>query len=376
MSVAGKKKEECCGCGACADVCPRQCIVMRPDGLGAMYSHVDTERCVECGLCEKVCPIPADREAMTRPAEAYAAWSREACVRQRSSSGGAAFQLSRRVIEQGGVVYGCAADGLTIRHVRIDSVSDLHRLQGSKYVQSDTCGIYRRLRDDLRDGKTVLFTGTPCQCAAARGCAPQGKGNLITVELICHGVPSQKMLADHLRPIIKGRKVDQIRFRDGNSYVLRVTADGKEIYAGDGFGEPDTDLYYSAFLNGKTFRPSCYSCPYARPERASDITVGDFWGIADRDKLPAEARDGLSLIMPLTASGHQLFDDIRHTINIIERPADEAIAGNTQLRHPLPRRLSARLFSMLYGLLPFDTAVRLSDMPSRMRRAAEKMLHR
>lgn len=375
MSVAGKEKEECCGCGACADVCPRQCIEMRPDGMGFIYARVDTHRCVECGLCEKVCPIPADGQTMTRPASAYAAWSREAAVRERSASGGAACQLSRRVIADEGVVYGCAADGLTIRHVRIDNVAELPRLQGSKYVQSDTQGIYRMLRDDLRNGQRVLFIGTPCQCAAARRCAVTG-AHLITVEIICHGVPSQKMLAGHLHPIIKGRAVESISFRSEGAYVLRLRADGKEIYSGEVYGTNHPDVYLSAFLNGKSLRPSCYSCPYARPERASDITVGDFWGFADHDSLPEEARSGLSVVMPVTAAGRQLFEDTKPTLNTIERPADEAIAGNTQLRYPFRRRAAARLFVIAYRLLPFDVSVRLSELPSMLRRTAEKLLHR
>lgn len=375
MSVAGKKKEECCGCGACADVCPKQCIEMRPDRRGFMYARVDTQRCVECGLCERVCPLIPAEGVTSRPAKAYAAWSRDAEVHARSSSGGAAYQLSRSVIRQGGVVYGCAADGLDIRHVRIADEASLPRLQGSKYVQSDTRGIYRMLRDDLRDGRTVLFTGTPCQCAAARRCAPEG-ARLITVEIICHGVPSQKMLASHLRPIIKGRTIDNVNFRSEGTYVLRLTANGEVIYCGALYNTKHPDAYLSSFLNGKTLRPSCYRCPYARPERASDITVGDFWGFAESDSLPAEARSGLSAVMPVTAAGHQLFEDIKPTLNIIERRADEAIAGNTQLRHPFRRRAAAHLFDIAYRLLPFDAAAHLSNLPSLLRRTAEKLLHR
>lgn len=377
MSVAGKKKEECCGCGACADVCPKQCIEMRPDRRGFMYARVDTQRCVECGLCERVCPLPTDETKMAKPAAVYAAWLREPEIQQHSSSGGAAYLLGRKILEQGGVVYGCAADCMTIHHVRIDNVEQLHRLQGSKYVQSDTRGIYRMLRDDLRNGKKVLFTGTPCQCAAARGCCRScNNGNLITVELICHGVPSQKMLADHLRPIMKGRNADHISFRSNGTFDLRLTAEGYMIYSGKVFGEKHPDCYYSAFLSGKTFRPSCYSCGYARPRRASDITIGDFWGYGDRGSLPEAARNGLSAVMPVSVAGVRLFEEIRPELNAIEREADEAIAGNPQLRHPFQRRPTARLFALLYPLLPFDAAARLSNLPSLLRRTAEKLLHR
>lgn len=363
MSVAGKKKQDCCGCNACAEICPKQCIEMRPDRKGFLYPKVDAKACIECGLCEHVCPFPAEESMLRRPDKAIAAWSKDPSVQQLSSSGGAAYLLSRRTIEQGGVVYGCSADGLTVRHVRINSLADLPRLQGSKYVQSDTRGIFAQVRADLDAGLTVLFIGTPCQTAGQRRFIRRNAERLYLVDLICHGVPSQKMLRDHLRPIIKGHHVERMIFRSPGSLALRLFENCREFYCGD----ENADIYYSAFEAGKTFRPSCYRCGYASAKRASDITVGDFWGFKDRETLPERARNGLSVILPNTEKGDELLNSIALELNLMERTVDEAVNGNTQLRHPLQLSRGTRIFQALYPLLNFDTAVRLSELPSKIR---------
>lgn len=364
MSVAGKKKRDCCGCNACAEICPRKCIGMHADSKGFFYPRVDSGTCIECGLCERVCPFPSEKRHLARPERAFAAWSKDASVQKRSTSGGAAYLLSRHIIGQGGTVYGCAADGLTVHHVRIDSSEELTRLQGSKYVQSDTRGIFAQVRADLDCGRPVLFTGTPCQVAALRRFIRKNNDRLYLVDLICHGIPSQKMLRDHLRPIIKGRRVDRMIFRAPGSLALRLYEDDREFYC----GSDSADAYYSAFESGKIFRPSCYRCHYAAPNRAGDITVGDFWGFKDRESLPERARNGLSVILPNTNKGLSLLKAISSDLNLLERPVDEALDGNTQLRHPLPLRLPARLFQTVYPLLPFDAAVRLARLPSEIRR--------
>lgn len=367
MSVSTKHKKDCCGCNACAEVCPKKCIEMRHDGKGFLYPDVDTHTCIECGLCEKVCPFPADESRLRRPEKAIAAWAKDAAVQQRSSSGGAAYLLGRKILEQGGVVYGCAADGMTIHHVRIDRVEELHRLQGSKYVQSDTRGIFSQVRADLDAGLTVLFIGTPCQTAGLRRFIRRNANRLYLVDLICHGVPSQKMLRDHLRPIIRGHHVDRILFRKEGSFAIRLYEGDREFYVGAYDNATNPDIYYVAFENGKIFRPSCYNCAYACPERVSDITVGDFWGYKDLDKLPERAQKGLSVILTNTEKGHLLYESISNMVETDIRPVDEAIKGNTQLQHPLQLRYPTRLFQAIYPLLPFDAAARIAELPSKIR---------
>lgn len=368
MSVNGKKKQDCCGCNACAEICPRHCIEMRADRKGFLYPKVDTAACIECGLCERVCPFPAEESLLRRPAEAIAAWSKDPEVQQRSTSGGVAYLLGRHIIAQGGAVYGCASDGLNIHHVRVDRIEDLPRLQGSKYVQSDTRGIFSQVRADLDNGLTVLFTGTPCQTAGLRRFIRRNADRLYLVDLICHGVPSPKMLRDNLRPWLKDRHVDRITFRKEDTYAIRLYDGYVETCAGGLYGIRPINRYYQLFIDGHNLRPSCYNCAYTRPERATDITVGDFWGYPELEKLPERARRGLSVVMPSTDKGHALFEAVTPWLNTVIRPLDEALAGNHQLRHPVGKKTPAKLFDKLYPLLRFDTAARLAYLPGAIRR--------
>lgn len=356
MSVATKHKKDCCGCNACVEICPKHCIEMRPDGKGFHYPAVDNAICIECGACERVCPFPTHPEDVTRPSAAYAAWSNNGHTHTTSTSGGAAYELSRHILSQGGVVYGCTADGLDVRHIRVTDPDQLYRLQGSKYVQSDTRGIFSQVRADLRSGLTVLFIGTPCQTAGLKRFIGKRSDGLYLVDLICHGVPSRQMLLEHLKPLIKGHRIDALSFREDMKFRLRAKEKGTTIYTGGAMGVQPLDLYYDAFLEGTTYRPSCYNCGYSAPQRVSDITIGDFWGLQDADRLPRQREDGVSAILINTPKGEKLIEAIQPQIFSIQRPVEEAIAGNSQLQHPTRRRLPARVFSLLYPTLSFDNA--------------------
>ena len=195
---------------------------MKADSKGFLYPKIDADVCIECGLCDKVCPFPIENQIKRDPVTAYAAWSVDREIHLSSSSGGAAYVFSKYIIEKGGVVYGCCADGLDIRHIRVDKVEELYKLQGSKYVQSDVRGIFSQIKTDLRNSLNVLFFGTPCQVAGLKNYIKHVPENLYLVDLICHGVPSLQMLQDHITDITKGRIVESISFRKGNNYVLNL----------------------------------------------------------------------------------------------------------------------------------------------------------
>lgn len=162
MSVANREKADCCGCNACAEVCPKNCIEMIPDRKGFLYPQVNQAACIECGACEKACPFEKGNISLNVPFTAYAAWNKDREQYLASSSGGAAHVFSSHIIKQGGVVYGCSSEGIHIRHIRVEALSGLHKLQGSKYVQSDVRGLFNQVKNDLKAGKPVLFIGTPC----------------------------------------------------------------------------------------------------------------------------------------------------------------------------------------------------------------------
>ena len=363
MSVANKKKSECCGCNACEEICPKHCIRMVEDAKGFLYPQIDHSVCVECSLCEKVCPFNKDNLSLHTPLTAYAAWNKNREEYLGSSSGGAAYVLSSYILKKGGVVYGCTADGINIRHIRIEKQLELYRLQGSKYVQSDVRGLYKKVSEDLKAERPVLFIGTPCQVAGLKNYIKQIPEYLYLVDLICHGVPSQKMLKEHITRILKGRSAEQLSFRKGQLFRIELTTQCGTVY----FLEPHKDMYYKAFLNGFSYRESCYQCPFAQQERVSDITVGDFWGLQDADA--SFPKEGISVLLPCTDKGLRLITSVKDRMAFHKRPVEEAVRGNSQLQAPVKITLRSRLFSCFYPLVPFDTLMHLLILDQKMKTA-------
>lgn len=357
MSVANKKKAGCCGCNACAEICPKHCVEMKADAKGFLYPRVDKRKCVECGLCEKVCPFQPKERGLAFPLAAFAGYNRDAEAYQGSSSGGAAYVFSEYIIGQGGVVYGCVANGLEIHHVRVDNIKQLPSLQGSKYVQSDVRGLFAQVANDLKKQFPVLFIGTPCQVAGLKNYIRVIPPRLHLVDLICHGVPSGKMLASHAALKAPGQQIKRVSFRRGSEFRMELSGEGSFCYDCSPYYK---DAYLRSFMMGFTYRPSCYHCPFAASERVGDVSIGDFWGLrAMGDDWP-EVRNGISLILPCTEKGSRLVHAVADKLAVYERTVEEAVAGNTQLRHPMPRAVRSRAFNLLWPLFPFDVAVWLS----------------
>lgn len=355
IPVATKQKVNCSGCNACAEVCPKHCIKMIPDKKGFFYPKVDTVTCIDCGACEKVCPFQDGNIKLNAPFTAYAAWNKDREQYLASSSGGAAHVFSSHIIKRGGVVYGCTSEGMRIRHIRVDSLSELSKLQGSKYVQSDVRGLFSQVKADLKAGKPVLFVGTPCQVAGLKNYIKRIPEHLYLVDLICHGVPSQQMLHEHINHILNGRFAERLSFRKGQLFHIELTDQCGTVYS----SESHKDMYYRAFLNGFSYRESCYECPFARRERVSDITIGDFWGLRDVEKLPSESKNGISVLLPTSSKGMELISTVKPSLCIVERTVDEAVRGNTQLQHSSIQGRRSRLFGILYPTFPFDIAINI-----------------
>lgn len=358
MSVSDKKKAECCGCNACAEICPKHCIQMIEDAKGFLYPQVDSAICIECSVCDNVCPMDVSNISLKYPLKALAAWNKNRQEHLLSSSGGAAYVFSSYILDKGGVVYGCTSDGIDICHIRVEDHTDLSKLQGSKYVQSNVCGLFKDVKNDLKSGKSVLFIGTPCQVAGLKNYIKHIPEHLYLVDLICHGVPSKKMLHDHIKHIANRRVVQKISFRKGNDYRLSIQTVNFS-YEVSLWETPYKDLYLKGFIEGMISRPSCYKCPFACPTRVSDITIGDFWGLKNAELLPEETRDGVSLLLPMTDKGLNLVQAVESNFHIIERSVDEAVDGNTQLRYPSLQGHRSHLFNILYPILSFDIAMNI-----------------
>lgn len=350
------KVEHCAGCFLCAEVCPKKCISITYDKLGHSQPHIDVASCVDCGACVKACPEMSLVDKYT-PLKVLASWEKDESSREKSSSGGLATVLSRKVIEEGGVVYGCAfVQPFGFEHIRCNTIEDLERLRGSKYVQSDTSKCWKSLRKDIKEGHKVLFIGTPCQVAAARKATKYAE-NLLTADLICHGVPSVKILKDSLPKNVLSKTFDNVSFRASTNYHFSMKSDNVVLYD----RKLSEDWYLKGFFTALYNRSSCYSCKYASVKRNGDITLGDFWGV-DETLIDTDKEKGLSLVMINTKEGNKLIDSVKDKVNSVERPFDEAVAGNKPLSNPIPRKWSARIFSTLYPHCGFKLSL-FASMP-------------
>lgn len=334
----------CIGCGACAAACPRDAIRFVKDNEGFDIAYTDTQKCIDCGLCERACPALNSPEKNDPARDVYAFKARDE-IRKGSTSGGAFAVFAEAALREGGVFYGAVMDkDGSVSHLRGQSVEDIALMQGTKYVPSSTADAFVSVIDDLKAGRSVLFSGTPCQIDALNRLVkakslPADK--LYTVDIICHGVPSGRVFDDYLTWLEDkiGSKVVEYKFRSkkiswrGNSVYVRF-ASGKEL---------KNELRASAFMNmyysGNITRESCYSCKYTSHERVSDITISDFWGIEGTN---AEFEDklGVSMIMINTERGKTLFDATEGERVL----ADVSAAKQPQLNAPQKMPLTREQF--------------------------------
>ncbi len=334
-------KEKCTGCFTCYNICPHSAIKMTEDGHGYIYPEIDDSLCTECNACSTVCP--ALRDVILRsPLDCYAMYVKDSGEREKSTSGGAATLFSKFIIKNGGVVYGSTVrKGIYIEHIRVDTLDGLEALRGSKYVHSYITDSYKNAKSDLQKGLTVLFIGTPCQVAGLKSYLSRDYDSLYTIDLICHGVPSQKYLCDELCD----ERIDAISFRDKKyGFFLRARVSGNTVYEKELHDSP----YYSMFMDGLTYRENCFECKYAGVQRVSDITVGDFWGLSQDSALYDTDNSGVSVLLPATKKGLWLLESCRNEAMLERRPIQEAIDGNDQLRHPVTKNKNYEKFKTIY----------------------------
>lgn len=329
--------EKCTGCGACVQRCPKRCISWTQREFGFRYPQIDKDACVNCGQCEKVCPIDKALEVSAEQ-KAYAAVHKDDEVLAKSTSGGAFTAIADAVFAQGGIVYGAAMlDGMQVKHIRTSGKDDFEGLRSSKYLQSDTGTTYQMVEQDLKQGKTVLYSGTPCQIDGLKNFLGKDYENLYTVDIVCHGVGSQAYF-DKYMDYARERygKIKALRFRS-KEYAgwscggVVVVVDSSDCLKKIPYRDFD-NYYYSYFLSGDIYRKSCYSCKYANTNRVGDFTLGDYWGV-EALNLPLQTKNGCSLLLVNNRHAMLLLDEIE-SLDRVETTVEQAAHCNKQLNAP------------------------------------------
>lgn len=353
-------KLKCCGCEACAQRCPKQCITIIEDSEGFCYPHVDTSKCTECGACEKTCPMLHPCESK-RPIKVYAAKHTNELYRLDSSSGGIFAALATETIRKGGVVFGARFnERFEVEHASVETLDELPPLMRSKYMQSRIGDAYKHAKQILEKGRKVLFVGTSCQIAGLHRFLGKQYDNLLAVDIVCHGVPSKSVWNSYL----KEQHVDQVKdinFRlkqkggyTWSSYGLEIKTHKSSLTS-----EAMKTSFFRAYLLDLSMRPSCYACSAKDGRSSSDITLGDFWNIQnthpefDDDK-------GVSAVFLHTEKGIKALDGCKKQITTIETSYEQAtLLNSTYFRSkPLPPERSRFMYAITELRYSIDDAIK------------------
>lgn len=339
------EKKQCCGCRACEQICPKGCIEMIEDKEGFLYPKINKEKCIECGLCKKICPmINNEKIKQKEEKKVYRMTTNNKELIRNSSSGGAFSLIAEEIIENNTnkkyKIYGCALEeDLVARHKGVDNIEKISIFRKSKYVQSDLQNIYSNIQKELKEGKNVIFTGTPCQVAGlVNFVGKENTKNLYTIDLICHGVPSPMVFNKYLKYLERKNKTEikSFNFREKlkliniiDSLGINVELKNDKIIKEYSFN----NLYMLGFFKGLYYRPCCEFCPFANIDRVSDITIGDFWGINKKYK-NLNPHEGISLCMVNSQKGQNIIKGLSERVNIVKEESELAVENNKNLSKP------------------------------------------
>lgn len=367
-------REQCSGCAACSSICPTNSITMREDKEGFLQPHIDVDNCIKCHKCEKTCPIispisvPTDFET-----HAFAAINKDEAVRMRSSSGGMFHAIAKWTIKHGGVVFGAKFDDKwEVVHDYTETIKGIEPFLRSKYVQSRIGDTYRKAMEFLKEGRQVLFVGTPCQIGGLHAYLGKDYENLLLVDFICHGVPSPSVWRKYLKEKVQEDKVLDINFRDKRigwkdfqcvTTTTTTTTCEKQL----------ENKYFRGFLSDIYLRRSCYDCQYRGIHRISDITLADFWGV---ENVSPEIHDdkGTSLVCCHSTKGHRMFQTLEAEFKIAPQSIDTVVPHNMAMvrnyKMPSRRNWFFRAFRLTNS---FNMASRYIDKDIFMKRLVRKI---
>ena len=333
----------CCGCGACAVICPKNAILMSENQYGFIYPKINEGVCIDCGACKKICVFSTEKKSNEYTCYACANINNNQIMK--SASGGAFSAIATAFLKDGGYVCGAASeikDGMSIvEHKIINKIEELPKLQGSKYVQSNTLCAFKKIPELLKNGEKVLFSGTPCQVDAIKSlCRKYVETSLFTIDIICHGVPSQKLFNGYLDEYQRklGSQITYIDFRN-KEYGWGLTGISKFANGYEETITPEKSSYYKYFLDGEIYRDNCYNCSYANLKRVGDLTVGDYWGFQKfspelKAKSNISEKKGVSCLIINNKIGQKMFDKYGDDLAVYSVEIEKVMIINAQLREP------------------------------------------
>lgn len=345
MKILDNEKN-CTGCMACYNICPHHAIGMVKNEEGFLYPNINNDLCVNCGLCKKTCPVVSGVKISDRKKEIFAFQSSNKDLLKKSSSGAFFSIASNEILKSNGFIFGAAFDSkLKLSHICVNTKDTLDKLRGSKYLQSEIGNSFFEAKKLLDNGVKVLYTGTSCQIAGLKNFLHKEYENLITIDLVCHGVPSPLVFEKYINWIEKKSNATctdfSFRKKKWSWHVFNVNADLHCKHAGtlstkNYIGTWHRDPYMRGFLRELYLRPCCHTCKYASTLKPADITVGDFWGYKKHKKLK-DNDTGISMVMINTEKGNRFFSEVdKGAYNSVTVDLEEAVNGNPALRAPFP----------------------------------------
>jgi len=326
----------CCGCGACANVCPKSAIEMKEDERGFLKPVINKDLCIECGMCGRTCPMFNFKSENIKEPKVFAFVNKNDEDRANAASGGVFTVFAKPVITRGGVVFGVAWDeNMKASHTKAERIEDLKKMQSSKYVQADTNTTYTQAKSYLETGREVLYTGTPCQIAGLKSYLKKDYENLLTIEVLCHGVPSRKVFEMFKKEFMKDKADDErilnINFRSKAIYgwninYMLTTTTTTGIY---NLLAAET-TFLKAFLSNICLNDSCHDCQFNKLPRTADLTMADFWGVENYDD-SLNDKKGISIILVNSPKGQARFEEVRGDCSTKEVPPEYVIKYNPNI---------------------------------------------
>ncbi len=345
-------KNVCTGCSACYSSCPVNAISMLPNEEGFLYPVIDTEKCKNCGICYKICPTEKIIDKSNKPVAVYAGQCKDKDLLMKSSSGGIFAAVASHILENDGIVFGCYQDEkFNIRHMSIKSKDELYKLQGSKYVQSEIGKTYTEAKEYLIKGKLVLYSGTPCQIDGLKHYLGKKYDNLVTIDLVCHGITNNKLFKEYIYfyQFKNNIKILDYKFRHKDKKSSRYQGmltfiENNQIKRKKLLN--NTDIYSYLYMNGYNHRISCGKCKYASIYRNSDLTIGDYWGIESAHP-ELDISNGYSVILANTKYGDDLIK--KSDISIYSSSISKATKRNANIIKYHGENYERKIFFQLYS---------------------------